>query len=327
MLFLALCPQVRTEESFMSFLKAEPGTVLPKTKAITYDIEKVSGQSFSNTPCEHVYLLPGSTHVAVGFADLGELAAAASRWDEATAAKQAAAHVEELSGETQAQTARGDKQAQQEKQGKRGKQGRQARQGKQTRQQQQQQQQQQAASGNVQPDPVAHPLTQAHNLNVSRWASLASDSSSDSEGCAPVPATASYYYLLQVEQLLAQQLGQQQPLVWVGYDASPYAVAKAAVLLEMMQQGANTDVVLQVGLLTPKTNLQPAISMQIRPDPWRLQGQWSLNVSHACTGELLTAEVGSTVMCSLPRGAGAMAADEHFLGVSASLDTFATRTL
>jgi hypothetical protein len=38
----------------------------------------------------------------------------------------------------------------------------------------------------------------------------------------------------------------QQPLTWVGYDASPYAVAKAAVLLEMMRGGAEPDSVLQV---------------------------------------------------------------------------------
>jgi hypothetical protein len=33
----------------------------------------------------------------------------------------------------------------------------------------------------------------------------------------------------------------------VGYDASAYAVAKAAVLVEMMMQGASHDEVLQVG--------------------------------------------------------------------------------
>ena len=38
-----------------------------------------------------------------------------------------------------------------------------------------------------------------------------------------------------------------QPLRWVGYDASPYAVAKTLVVAEMMRQGAATDAVVQVG--------------------------------------------------------------------------------
>jgi hypothetical protein len=35
----------------------------------------------------------------------------------------------------------------------------------------------------------------------------------------------------------------------------------------------------------------------------------------AAAGELLTADVGSTVMCSLPEGFGALASDENFLTV------------
>lgn len=37
------------------------------------------------------------------------------------------------------------------------------------------------------------------------------------------------------------------PLQWVGYDSSAYAVGKAMVVAEMMQAGAPTDAVLQVG--------------------------------------------------------------------------------
>ena len=41
--------------------------------------------------------------------------------------------------------------------------------------------------------------------------------------------------------------GAGQPLRWVGYDSSPYAVSKTLVVAEMMRQGAATDAVVQVG--------------------------------------------------------------------------------
>jgi hypothetical protein len=40
----------------------------------------------------------------------------------------------------------------------------------------------------------------------------------------------------------------QAPVTWVGYDSSPYAVAKTLVVATMMRRGAETDAILQVGL-------------------------------------------------------------------------------
>jgi hypothetical protein len=50
------------------------------------------------------------------------------------------------------------------------------------------------------------------------------------------------------------------PVTWVGYDSSPYAVAKTLVVATMMRRGAETDAILQVGHSLGKNNSLPPVN-------------------------------------------------------------------
>uniref|UniRef100_A0A383WH56 Uncharacterized protein n=1 Tax=Tetradesmus obliquus TaxID=3088 RepID=A0A383WH56_TETOB len=178
--------------------EARTGSVMLRSRAATYDSQQQNPLSFSNTPAEGVHLLPGSTHVAVGFADVSDLAAAVSRWKLAEGA---------VPGAAAGQLAAGPYEFDIGSDGTAG-----------------------AAALQL--------LQQAHQLNRG-----AASSASPDAGAAAAGLTLCW----DGATLAAAITGSPgQPLLWVGYDASPFAVAKAAVLLEMMQQGASDDAVLQV---------------------------------------------------------------------------------
>jgi hypothetical protein len=219
-----------------------------------YDTENQNRLSSSNTPSEGVHLLPGSTHVAVGFADLGELAAAVSRWGPAAdviagaAEGQFAAFPLEFDSQVQDWYAMFEAIMEQETQDVF------------TMVQKAVQAEEMGlddddglldgeadlagavGSNAAACKKVLKLLQQAHQLNrgvVTHAAAAttiaAGSNSADDHGlsfrsavCAPAVGSPG------------------QPLRWVGYDASAYAVAKAAVLVEMMTQGAKDDEVLQV---------------------------------------------------------------------------------
>jgi len=117
-------------------------------------------QSFGNAPARNEILTWGKTHVAIGFVDLGGLAAACemltSRDDDLKAA-----------------------------------------------------------------------LAGADSVTAG------SSSSSGSGSCSSKPSAA------------AEGVAGRQPLQWVGYEMSPYCVAKALVVLQMVEQGAALDNILQ----------------------------------------------------------------------------------
>jgi hypothetical protein len=167
-------------------------------------------------------MLPGSTHVAVGFADLSDLAAAVHKWG--------------LEGTATLSTAAGAAAAAEEDQLK----------AHPLNAQLQQQQQQQ------QPPMVEAVAMPGRLYGAGTAGAVDSDSSI---------AAKARHLLQQVYQLNHEQCSSGgataaaavdaagQPLLWVGYDGSAYAVAKAAVLAEMMLQGADDDAVLQVTCL------------------------------------------------------------------------------
>lgn len=238
-------------------------SVLLRSMPADYDPEQQNLLSWSNTPAEGVHLLPGSTHVAVGFADLSDLAAAVSRWKLAdgavpgAAAGQLAAGPYEFERETQDWAAMQEALAYQEWR-------------KSVKQEEAREEaaaERQAARedapfiiedfedddddddsssslehglvGAVGSDGTAAAaalqlLQRTHQLNRG----AASTATPDAGAAAAGPDGAT---------LAAAAVGSPgQPLLWVGYDASAFAVAKAAVLVEMVQQGADDDAVLQV---------------------------------------------------------------------------------
>lgn len=192
-----------------------------------------------------MHLLPGSSHVAVGFADLGELAAAASRWGETEAGQLAAFPLEFDAARPDLTALQGD---------------------------------------------IAEHVAQ---VQVAVPPDDIDDDDADDDDDAPVNARyMETHHAFQAVQLLQQLHNMRssssagsdaladsndaaagsygcpaagssgKPLLWVGYDASPYAVAKAAVLLEIMRRGADTDAVLQVSATTttvcmPETCIDP----------------------------------------------------------------------
>jgi len=170
-----------------------------------------------------VHLLPGKTHVAIGFADLGELAAAVSRWGPTEAGRLAAFPLEFDEGRRDAAAIEADMVAAIQEVQRGGDEGSEA-----------------AFDHRVQEAVGAHATLQvmkrANDINASNADAAIFTSSSSNSSSGKAAAT------------VAVTGAAGQPLLWVGYDASPYAVAKAAVLLEMMKQGAHTDTVLQVGL-------------------------------------------------------------------------------
>jgi hypothetical protein len=171
--------QLQDEEGQNWYFKSDPGTVLLKRTPITYDIGTRNLQSFSNTHSGNVYMLPSSTHVSVGFVDLGELAAAVSQWE-----------------------------------------------GEQPLQKQ---------PGGI-PWPQAQDTTPESAVSVKQLLQRAFELDHNSSSSSSSSSTSG-------SNTSQSAVG---PLQWLGYDASPYAVAKTAVLLEMMKQGAETDAVLQV---------------------------------------------------------------------------------
>ncbi|MEW5302765.1 MAG: hypothetical protein WDW36_005513 [Sanguina aurantia] len=165
--------------------------------------------------------------------------------------------------------------------------------------------------------------------------------------------------------------GRRQPLRWVGFDLSPYCVAKTMVISKMLTTGASVDALLQVwyssawstatlecfrGALTAvltgslskgtsgagerRASSLPA-EVQTLLQHWQLtdvslaasRAQWldSQKNTHAwigsfkrkadraaicsylITGQLLDADVGSVVMFGIPAGFGTHAQDESFL--------------
>ncbi|KAF6261684.1 hypothetical protein COO60DRAFT_1636661 [Scenedesmus sp. NREL 46B-D3] len=168
---------------------APPGSVLLRSRPLQYDLTRQNLLSFSNTPAEGMHLLPGSTHVAVGFADLSELAAAVCRWGPAAGV---------VPG---------------------------------------------AAAGQL----AAFPLE--FDRQVQDWCAML-EVVMDQETQKVFDMTAA---AVEAEEqgldssFEGEKLGMiAAPLLWVGYAASAYAVAKSAVLVEMMMQGADDGAVLQV---------------------------------------------------------------------------------
>jgi len=125
-------------------------------------------QSFVNAPARTEILTPGTTHVAVGFVDLGGLAAACEMLAEAAASSSPAA----------------PRRAQDQ------------------------------------------PSSSMSASTATR--SSSSGGSSSSSGSRQAPHAG------------------DKVLQWVGYEMSPYCVAKALVLLAMLEQGAPVDTILQV---------------------------------------------------------------------------------
>lgn len=83
--------QTQTDSFEQWVSESELGTVLLKDHPAPYGGLETNYQSFSNTHPGGVRMLPSCTHVAVGFADLGELAAAVSAWGTAKASSATAA--------------------------------------------------------------------------------------------------------------------------------------------------------------------------------------------------------------------------------------------
>lgn len=209
-----------------AYTSLPPGSVFLKEASLPYDPFSEQFQSFANTPCEGVHLLPGSTHVAVGFADLGELAAAVSRWGQADGGQLAAFPLEFDEGRPDAAGVQADMAAYS--------------------------QQLERISAGQEPDRAPHDqrATEASAshalLQVMQCVQQASTG-----GAAPAAAAAAGSGSSNGNGGGSDgSSAQPRPLLWVGYDASPYAVAKAAVLLEMMAGGADTDAVLQVWFLS-----------------------------------------------------------------------------
>lgn len=212
-------PQMFDEQVMSAYQYLSPGKIFHKETSITYDADQQRFQSFANTPCEGVHVLPGATHVAVGFADLGELAAAVCRWGTTESGQLAAYPLEFDQGRPDAAAMQADVAASIQRF-----------------------EQVAAADGNSAPYDQrdleannAHALLQVlRGVQQVHAGSIPSTSSSNGDGSS-------------WQQPVMSVPGQEgQPLRWVGYDASPYAVAKTAVLLEMMTQNADTDAVLQV---------------------------------------------------------------------------------
>jgi hypothetical protein len=229
--------------------KAPMHSVMLRSTAAPYDPLQQQLLSFSNTPAEGVHLLPGSTHVAVGFADLGDVAAAVSRWGPAAeaiagaAAGQLAAFPLEFDSEVQ------DLQSMQALLAKQ----------VQARTENQAELQQAAADfiaegmrsttlehlvdGGLFSAVGSNGVAAAEALQLLQQAHWWNCSITTSTGAAGTAVAAT----LGTPAVAAATGAPDQPLLWVGYDASPYAVAKAAVLVQMMKQGADADAVLQVG--------------------------------------------------------------------------------
>ena len=154
--------------------------------------------SFANVHSEAVHMLPGSTHVAIGFADLGSLAAAVSKWKPDEQGHWIAEPFDTL-GEGQ---------------------------------------EQEVPAGHLHAYQL---LQQAGSFNSPLKASSTSSSSSGNE-----VSFAEAINDQNDSRSIASAGPNSAPLLWVGYDASAYVVAKTAVLVEMMALDAHEDHVLQV---------------------------------------------------------------------------------
>lgn len=234
------CPQKQVPNFWQmrQYLSDPMGKVHLKRQPVPYDPLQAATQSFSNTPCEAVHMLPGSTHVAVGFADLGELAAAVCRWGLSAPATDGTQHLAAFPLEfdegrrdlaaMQAEVAEWHELALAE-------------------------QRRRSSGRDDDPDSrlignqhkaldAVRLLQQAHTLNTATTTQWWATTSSSSTAPQAPPACA--------DAAITGATGTAgQPLRWVGYDGSAYVVAKTAVLLQMMREGADTDAVLQVGVI------------------------------------------------------------------------------
>lgn len=140
-------------------------------------------QSFVNAPSRTEILSPGTTHVAIGFVDLGGLAAAC----EVMAAR----------------------------------------------------------------EPLLAQLAQL-GANLAAGSSTSGSGSNTRSGSGGGSSSSSKSLTPQeLQEQFLQSLSSKtglKPLRWVGYEQSAYCVAKTLVLLQMVEQGAAVDGVLQVGL-------------------------------------------------------------------------------
>jgi hypothetical protein len=230
---IALCSlsalQVADDQYRAGYMQLAPGTVLLKDTSAPYDASSSSLRSFSGTPCEGANMLPGSTHVAVGFTDLGELAAAISRWGTTESGQLAAFPLEFDEGRPDAAAVQAEMTGLilqlewilrcEKPLGP-------------------------AFDQRIMEANGAHAVLQVMQCVQKVNAGIipgsdGSDGNSNGNG----RGAGSW------EQAVAVAGTAGRPLRWVGYEASAYAVAKAEVLLEMLRQGADTDAVLQVGLL------------------------------------------------------------------------------
>lgn len=219
------CLQGQDDEFIEAYSSLPPGSVFLKEASLPYDPFSEEFQSFGNTPCEGVHLLPGSTHVAVGFADLGELAAAVSRWGQTDAGQLAAFPLEFDEGRPDAAGVQADMAAYSL------------------------QLERLAAGQEADRAPHDQRATEASASHALLQVMQCVQQASTGRAAAPAAAAAAAGGGSNNGNDVGSDgsSAQPRPLLWVGYDASPYAVAKAAVLLEMMAGGADTDAVLQVG--------------------------------------------------------------------------------
>jgi len=193
--------------------------------------------SFSNTPAEGVHLLPGSTHVAVGFADLGKLAAAVSKWGSQHHTTAPAPPADSNSDSSSSSSMPAVHLAAYPLEFDDGIQDVAAMQAVMT------QQTQHTVEGDI--------AMGQDTLNAGRALQLLQAVHQLNRGAASTTADEPTRRPLQTAQTPMQQAAAgapDRPLVWVGYEISAYAVAKAVLLVEMMMQGADNDAVLQVWL-------------------------------------------------------------------------------
>lgn len=227
-LMVRLGAKARDLEALHWFETAPMHSVRLNDKTLPYDSMKQHLQSFTNSPVEEVHMLPGSTHVAVGFTDLGSLAAAVSRWQVGDSSKQLTAAPLEFDDiitnwdsvyaelRDQLQEYLGDEDEDDD-----------------------------SLEASLEDRSVRQSLYFAQKLGAA--------------GSNGLLNSQLLHWLHAVQQLNQQcsrgdqaasrstAVGAVKPVVWVGFDASAYAVAKTLVIAEMLKQDADTDAILQVG--------------------------------------------------------------------------------
>jgi hypothetical protein len=244
-----------------------------------YPAEKAV-QSFANVHSEDVHMLPGSIHVAVGFADLGSLAAAISKWarddEQGHWVPRPIETLREASQQDVAAPSNGHEQAFQllRQAGLGGTRGH------------------SPASSSSSSIPPSNASSDQVSFKTSSGPSSSSDSailsptsmsSSSDAGMLSQSTTSSsrssgtaitIHTSSSSSSRAALASSPHVPLLWAGYDASAYAVAKAAVLVEMMSQAVHEDHILQVGR-TSMGSLIRSISCRVRQSQkYFYDGRW-----------------------------------------------------